>query len=73
MDKERILTIDDDPDILDVLDLTLSEFYEIIQAPNGAEGLKLVQTKNPNLIICDFMMPIMTGKEFCKAMKKDVL
>lgn len=73
MDKERILTIDDDPDILDVLDLTLSEFYEVIQAPNGAEGLKLVQTKNPNLVICDFMMPIMTGKEFCKAMKKDVL
>lgn len=73
MDKERILTIDDDPDILDVLDLTLSEFYEVIQAPNGAEGLKLVQAKNPNLVICDFMMPIMTGKEFCKAMKKDVL
>lgn len=73
MEKERILTIDDDPDILDVLDLTLSEFYEVIQAPNGAEGLKLVQAKNPNLVICDFMMPIMTGKEFCKAMKKDVL
>jgi len=73
MNKERILTIDDDPDILDVLDLTLSEFYEVIQAPNGQEGLKMVQTKNPNLVICDYMMPIMTGKEFCKAMKKDIL
>lgn len=73
MNRERILTIDDDPDILDVLDLTLSEFYEVIQAPNGQEGLKLVQTKNPNLVICDFMMPVMTGKEFCKAMKKDIL
>ncbi len=73
MNRERILTIDDDPDILDVLDLTLCEFYEVIQAPNGLEGLKLVQTKNPNLVICDFMMPIMTGKEFCKAMKKDIL
>jgi diguanylate cyclase (GGDEF)-like protein len=73
MTKERILTIDDDPDILDVLDLTLCESYEVIQAPNGLEGLKLVQTKNPNLVICDFMMPVMTGKEFCKAMKKDIL
>lgn len=73
MNKERILTIDDDPDILDVLDLTLCESYEVIQAPNGLEGLKLVQTKNPNLVICDFMMPVMTGKEFCKAMKKDIL
>ncbi len=73
MEKERILTIDDDPDILDVLDLTLGQHYEIIQAPNGLEGLKLVQTKNPNLVICDYMMPIMNGKEFCKAMKKDIL
>jgi diguanylate cyclase (GGDEF)-like protein len=73
MNRERILTIDDDPDILDVLDLTLSEFYDVIQAPNGQEGLKLVQSKNPNLVICDYMMPIMTGKEFCKAMKKDIL
>ncbi len=73
MNKERILTIDDDPDILDVLDLTLSEFYEVIQAANGQEGLKMVQTKNPNLVICDFMMPVMTGKEFCKTMKKDIL
>lgn len=73
MHKERILTIDDDPDILDVLDLTLSDYYEVIQAPNGLEGLKLVQTKNPNLVVCDFMMPVMTGKEFCKEMKKDIL
>ena len=41
MIKERILTVDDDPDILDVLDLTLSEFYEVVQASNGEEGLKV--------------------------------
>jgi len=73
MRKERILTIDDDPDILDVLDLTLSENYEVIQAPNAEEGLKLVTTKSPNLIICDYVMPGMNGKEFCKTLKKDIL
>jgi len=73
MRKERILTIDDDPDILDVLDLTLSEFYDVMQASNGKEGLNLVETKSPDLIICDYMMPIMNGKEFCKALKKDIL
>ena len=73
MQKERILTIDDDPDILDVLDLTLSEYYDVVQAGNGEEGLKMVNTKNPNLIVCDYMMPVMTGKEFCKTMKKDIL
>jgi len=73
MHKEKILTIDDDPDILDVLDLTLSEYYEVVQANNGAEGLKKVQLKTPNLIICDYMMPVMNGKEFCKTLKQDIL
>lgn len=73
MRKERIITIDDDPDILDVLNLTLSEFYEVEQAGNGAEGLELVNKHIPNLIICDYMMPVMNGKEFCKHLKKDVL
>ena len=72
MRREKILTIDDDPDILDVLKLTLEENYEVIQANNGKEGLSLVQSKNPNLIICDYMMPVMNGREFCKAMKKDI-
>lgn len=73
MRRERILTIDDDPDILDVLNLTLSEYFDVIQAHNGQEGLRIVQQKTPDLIICDFMMPVMNGKDFCKAMKKDIL
>ena len=73
MKKELILTIDDDPDILDVLDLTLSEYYDIIQASNGEEGLKALRKKTPNLIVCDYMMPVMTGPEFCQEIKKDVL
>ncbi|MBN1870117.1 MAG: response regulator [Candidatus Omnitrophica bacterium] len=73
MRKEKILTIDDDPDILDVLALTLSEQYDILQAGNGEDGLQLLQQKNPDLIICDYMMPVMNGREFCKALKKDIL
>ena len=73
MKKEKILTIDDDPDILDVLALTLGEQYEIFQANNGQKGLQMIQQKIPDLIICDYMMPVMNGKEFCKALKKDLL
>jgi diguanylate cyclase (GGDEF)-like protein len=73
MIKEKILTIDDDPDILDVLELTLSEQYEVFQADNGKEGLRMLQQRNPDLIICDYMMPVMNGREFCKALKKDIL
>ncbi|MCK5581539.1 MAG: response regulator [Candidatus Omnitrophica bacterium] len=73
MQKQKILTIDDDTDILDVLDLTLSEEFEIFQASNGQEGLQLIQNKSPDLIVCDCVMPVMNGREFCKAVKKDLL
>lgn len=73
MRKEKVLTIDDDPDILDVLELTLSEQYDVFQANNGQEGLQMLQQRNPDIIICDYMMPVMNGREFCKALKKDIL
>jgi len=73
MIKEKVLTIDDDPDILDVLEITLSEQYEVLQANNGEEGLRILMQKNPDLIICDYTMPVMNGREFCKALKKDIL
>lgn len=73
MQKPKILTIDDDPDILDVLDLTLSEIYDVTQAANGEEGLKKIKEKIPDVIICDCVMPVMNGREFCKALKKDIL
>ncbi|MFC1510479.1 response regulator [Candidatus Omnitrophota bacterium] len=73
MKKTVILTVDDDPDILDVLELTLSDSYEVIQANNGKEGLLAVQSKIPDLVISDYMMPVMNGRDFCKELKKDIL
>src|SRR5580692_7624727 len=73
MRKERILIIDDDPDIRDVLDLSLSEHYTIIAAVNGKEGLEMVKTKNPDLIITDYNMPVMNGPEFCRQLRHDIL
>lgn len=74
MPLTRILIIDDDPDIRDVLNITLSqEGYEVTEAGDGQEGLKLVQTKNPDLIIVDFKMPKLDGRQFCQELKKDIL
>ena len=73
MRKEKILIVDDDADIRDVLMLTLSEQYEVFQAGNGLEGFHLVQTKSPNLILCDYKMPVMDGRQFCQKLKKDIL
>lgn len=73
MRKERIVIIDDDPDIRDVLDLSLSEHYTIFAATNGKEGLEMVKTKNPDLIITDYNMPVMDGPEFCRELRHDIL
>lgn len=73
MRKMKILTVDDDPDILDVLSLTLSDHYQVFQAPDGKTGMELVLQKMPDLVICDYMMPVMNGRELCKTLKKDLL
>jgi diguanylate cyclase (GGDEF)-like protein len=74
MPRTKILIIDDDQDIRDVLNITLSqEGYEVIEAPDGQEGLKMAQTKNPDLVLVDFKMPKLDGRGVCKALKKDIL
>jgi diguanylate cyclase (GGDEF)-like protein len=73
MRKERILIIDDDPDIRDVLELSLSEYYTLSAACNGKEGLEMVKIKNPDLIITDYNMPVMSGPEFCRQLRRDIL
>ncbi len=73
MRKMKILTVDDDPDILDVLNLSLSEYYQVFQAKDGKSGLEFIQQKMPDLVICDYMMPVMNGRELCKMLKKDIL
>ena len=74
MPKARIIVIDDDPDIRDVLSLTLTEDdYEVLEAPNGEEGLNLIKNKAPNLVIVDYKMPKMDGPTLCSIVKKDIL
>jgi diguanylate cyclase (GGDEF)-like protein len=73
MKRQRILIIDDDADILDVLELTLSDSFDVSKAHNGAEGLRKARSENFDLIITDYMMPEMTGPEFCRELRKDIL
>lgn len=70
----KILIADDDPDIRDILKLTLSEEnYEVIETSNGEEALSAIQTKSPDLVLLDYRMPILDGREVCKIVKKDIL
>ena len=72
--KPRILLVDDDPDILDVLEITLSEEnYEILKAHDGQEALQIIKSKPLDLILLDYNMPKMNGKQVCMEVKKDIL
>lgn len=74
MDKPRILLVDDDPDILDVLEITLSEEnYEIFKASNGEEAMQIIKSKPLSLALIDYNMPKMNGRQVCIEVKKDIL
>ncbi|NLE92144.1 MAG: response regulator [Elusimicrobia bacterium] len=74
MMRPRVLLVDDDPDILDVLEITLSEDnYDISKARDGEEALKVIRSRPFDLIILDHNMPKMTGREVCAEIKKDIL
>jgi len=67
----RILLADDEPSILEIIKFNLGkEGYEIFEASNGLEAIELATKCNPDLIILDMMMPKMTGKEACEALRK---
>lgn len=67
----KILLVDDEPDILEIIGYNLSnEGYQIITAENGAQGVKKAKKEKPHLIILDVMMPEMDGIEACEQIRK---
>lgn len=70
--KIKILLVDDEPDILELLSFNLSnEGYQIFTAENGKEALKLADQHLPHMIILDVMMPVMDGIETCERLRMD--
>lgn len=72
MAKEKILAVDDDPDILKLLQYNLEkEGFSVITAANGQEALRLVRSQPPQAIILDLMLPEVDGLEVCRQIKRD--
>lgn len=68
----RILIVDDEPDILEILDYNISgEGYKVKRAKNGLEALTKVKDWNPHLVLLDVMMPDMDGIETCEQLRKN--
>ncbi|MBA7644325.1 Alkaline phosphatase synthesis transcriptional regulatory protein PhoP [subsurface metagenome] len=67
---EKILVVDDDPDILDAVTMILeSQGYEVVTARDGAEGLANLKAEKPDLMILDLLMPKMDGWAVCKELQ----
>lgn len=61
-DKKRILIVDDDPDLLDLLQLDLAHHgYGILTASNGKDALRIATSEKIDLILLDVMMPNLDG------------
>ena len=68
----KILCIDDEVDFRENLVEFLEDLgHAVVEADDGARGLKIVQAQRPDLIICDRSMPNMTGTELLETLRQD--
>ncbi len=69
---KKILIVEDEENIRELLRLYLErEAYEVIEAPNGVEGLKKWKSETPDMLLLDVMMPIMDGWEVCRTIREE--
>lgn len=71
MSKEKILIVDDEPHILELVRFNLEAGgFKVIEAPDGQKAIELAQTENPDLILLDLMLPGTDGLEVCRILRQ---
>ncbi len=71
MKKEKILLVDDDPDILEIIGYNLvKEGFDVLTTNNGKDAIDIAIKEDPDLIILDVMMPELDGMETCFQMRE---
>jgi CheY-like chemotaxis protein len=72
MSLRRVLVVDDDPLILEVLKTVLDlEEFDVVTAADGEAGLQSLRQQRPDVVVCDVMMPGIDGLEVCRRIKAD--
>ncbi|NDV67964.1 two-component regulator propeller domain-containing protein [Dysgonomonas sp. 25] len=67
-----LLIVDDNEDFCRFVEALFTEDYHVITANDGEEGYTVVLDQLPDIILCDVMMPLMDGYEFCRKVKGDI-
>lgn len=68
-DRLKILVVDDDPLIRELIQVYLEEEFMVIHAENGLQAIEKVQTDKPSLVLLDIMLPVLNGWEVCKQIR----
>ncbi|MBW2599262.1 MAG: response regulator, partial [Deltaproteobacteria bacterium] len=69
---ERILVVDDEKDLVDLISYNLKKNgFTVVKAYDGEEALRQVRTRKPHLMILDLMLPGIQGMEVCKLIRND--
>ncbi|MGH7374403.1 MAG: response regulator [Candidatus Rokuibacteriota bacterium] len=72
MPAARVLIVEDEPDIRELLVFHLQrEGYQVTQCRNGAEALRVARSAPPDLVLLDLMLPEMDGLEVCRRLRQD--
>ncbi len=72
MSREKILVVEDETDILELIDYKLSqEGFQVLQASDGETGLEQARLSDPDLVLLDIMLPGLDGLEVCRRLKRD--
>ena len=72
MDTKKILIVEDEKSLIDALQEKLKdEGYSVLTARNGEEGLEVALTNQPDLILLDLVMPVMSGMTMLKKLRED--
>lgn len=70
--RNKVLIVDDEQAIVELMGLYLKSDYEVIPAYSGQEALDKVKSEKPDIILLDVMMPDMNGYEVCRVLKTSV-
>jgi signal transduction histidine kinase/ligand-binding sensor domain-containing protein/CheY-like chemotaxis protein len=69
--KDTVLIVEDNNELMGYLKNNLEMYYQVTMAKNGVEALNVIGTRAPDIIITDYMMPLMNGIELCRQVKQN--
>lgn len=71
MDKKKVLVVDDNPVMIEIVKMALEGDFVVISASDGKEGIELAKSEKPDVIIMDVMMPNISGIEMLRLLLSD--